>query len=97
MSKKAFLHERNDFKDLISALGNKLKIETQLVEKDYWIMYAIWGLQEQNYEFDLKGGTSLSKGWNCIQRFSEDIDILIYPPDGHKLPTGKKIKISPTR
>lgn len=89
MSKKKFFHERNDFKDLISALGNKLNIENQLVEKDYWIMHAIWGLQKQNYKFDLKGGTSLSKGWNCIQRFSEDIDILIYPPDGHKLPVGK--------
>ncbi len=32
-----------------------------------------------------KGGTSLAKGWNLIQRFSEDIDIFLDPP---RLQTG---------
>jgi hypothetical protein len=47
------------------------------VEKDYWIMHALYGLQHQGIEFELKGGTSLSKGFGLIQRFSEDIDIHI--------------------
>lgn len=50
-----------------------------LVEKDYWIMHALWGLQRAGFEFELKGGTSLSKGWGLIHRFSEDIDIRIEP------------------
>lgn len=84
-----FIHERSDFKDLISALSAEIKIDPQLIEKDYWIMHALWGLQNLGFDFELKGGTSLSKGWNCIDRFSEDIDILIYPPNGVDVPTGK--------
>jgi hypothetical protein len=34
-----------------------------LVEKDYWIMQSLWGLQAQGFVFELKGGTSLSKGF----------------------------------
>jgi hypothetical protein len=30
-----------------------------LVEKDYWIMHGLWGLQAQGFVFELKGGTSL--------------------------------------
>lgn len=84
-----FIHERADFKDLISVVSNELKIDPQLIEKDYWIMHALWGLQNLGFDFELKGGTSLSKGWGCIDRFSEDIDILIHSPDGFELPTGK--------
>src|SRR6185437_12785423 len=50
--------------------------------KDYWIMHAIYGLKELGLKFELKGGTSLSKGFGIIHRFSEDIDIRIEPFDG---------------
>lgn len=50
-----------------------------IVEKDYWIMHCLWGLQQKEFQFELKGGTSLSKGFNIIERFSEDIDIQIHP------------------
>lgn len=43
-------------------------------------MHSLYGLQKQGYEFELKGGTSLSKGFKIIERFSEDIDIHIKPP-----------------
>ncbi|WP_243636405.1 nucleotidyl transferase AbiEii/AbiGii toxin family protein [Flavobacterium aquariorum] len=43
-------------------------------------MHTLYGLKKQGYEFELKGGTSLSKGYEIIQRFSEDIDIHIKPP-----------------
>ncbi|WP_231909316.1 nucleotidyl transferase AbiEii/AbiGii toxin family protein [Candidatus Protochlamydia naegleriophila] len=43
-------------------------------------MHCLYGLQSQGLDFQMKGGTSLSKGYNLIQRFSEDIDILIEPP-----------------
>jgi predicted nucleotidyltransferase component of viral defense system len=45
-----------------------------IVEKDYWLMHCLWGMQQQGFRFELKGGTSLSKGFNFIERFSEDID-----------------------
>jgi Nucleotidyl transferase AbiEii toxin, Type IV TA system len=58
-------------------------------EKDYWIMHCLYGLDELGFIFQLKGGTSLSKGHNIIGRFSEDLDILIEPPAGRDVKTGK--------
>lgn len=75
----SLLHDRADFRDLIAATARAEAIDPGLVEKDYWVMHALWGLQQQGFEFQLKGGTSLSKGWKLIDRFSEDIDILIEP------------------
>lgn len=43
-------------------------------------MHCLHGLQQLNLRFELKGGTSLSKGFGIIKRFSEDIDIRIEPP-----------------
>ncbi|HMO18576.1 MAG TPA: nucleotidyl transferase AbiEii/AbiGii toxin family protein [Oligoflexia bacterium] len=40
-------------------------------------------------KFELKGGTSLSKAWKIISRFSEDVDIHIHPPDGMEVFSGK--------
>lgn len=87
-----FIHERPDFKDLIEVVGNEQKIDPRLIEKDYWIMHALWGLNHLGFEYELKGGTSLSKGWKCIDRFSEDIDIYIHPPASLNLPVGKNQK-----
>ena len=81
------LHELPDFRDLISATARELAIDPGLVEKDYWIMHGLWGLQQLGFRFELKGGTSLSKGHGLIHRFSEDIDILIHPE--RPLPTGR--------
>lgn len=86
---RQFIHERKDFKDLILSLSAESKIDPQLVEKDYWIMQALWGLNELGFDYELKGGTSLSKGWKCIDRFSEDIDIYIHPAEGSKVPVGR--------
>jgi predicted nucleotidyltransferase component of viral defense system len=60
-----------------------------LVEKDYWITYCLYGLQRLGMTFELKGGTSLSKGFQIIDRFSEDIDIRIEPPAGRDVKTGR--------
>lgn len=80
------IHELEDFGELVEVTAGNLSIDPGLVEKDYWIMHGLWGLQQLGITFDLKGGTSLSKGHQLIHRFSEDIDILIHP-DGD-LPTG---------
>ncbi|MEK9146487.1 MAG: nucleotidyl transferase AbiEii/AbiGii toxin family protein [Elusimicrobiota bacterium] len=63
-------------------LAAEKRIPAAIVEKDYWVMHCLWGLKEQGFRFDMKGGTSLSKGWLCVDRFSEDIDIRFDPPAG---------------
>lgn len=88
-AKTTFLHDLPDFKDLIGAVSRETGIQAQLVEKDYWIMHCLYGLQQQGFDFELKGGTSLSKGYRIIHRFSEDIDIRIEPPAAIKMKTGK--------
>ena len=59
--------------DLLMLTG----VASYLIEKDYWLMHGLWALQQQGWQFQLKGGTSLSKGFGIIQRFSEDIDLRI--------------------
>lgn len=84
-----FLHERRDFNALIAVVADQHRIDPVLVEKDYWIMHCLWGLTAQGFRFELKGGTSLSKGFGVIHRFSEDIDIRIEPPLGIQVSVGR--------
>ena len=75
-----FLHNHKDFSDLLNILAEEKSIQPALIEKDYWLMHVLYGLRKQGLDFELKGGTSLSKGYKIIDRFSEDIDIHIKPP-----------------
>ena len=75
MSEKPFLHERDDFVELILIVSDRLERPQALVEKDYWVTHTLWSLQEQGLTVLFKGGTSLSKGYDVIERFSEDLDI----------------------
>ena len=75
-----YLHDHPQFFDLINILAEEKDILPGLIEKDYWIMHCLYGLKKQGYQFQLKGGTSLSKGFGLIDRFSEDIDMHINPP-----------------
>jgi hypothetical protein len=84
-----FLHARRDFDQLLALVADERGLDPMLVEKDYWIMHCLWGLQAQGFQFELKGGTSLSKGFGVIHRFSEDIDIRIEPPAGMDVKTGR--------
>ena len=54
--------------------------------------YKNLGLQKLGLKFELKGGTSLSKGHKIINRFSEDIDIRIEPPPDLLVKTGPNHK-----
>lgn len=70
------IDERHDVLAITSA---KTKLPQLVVEKDWWVTMVLKALSATRY-FSLmsfKGGTSLSKGWNLINRFSEDIDIAI--------------------
>ncbi len=84
-----FLHNHPDFTALIRIVAEEMDIALSLIEKDYWIMHSLYGLQRLGMAFELKGGTSLSKGFGLIHRFSEDIDIRIEPPAGMGIKTGR--------
>lgn len=88
MPSASFLHHHGDFPDLLRIVGQELSVNPALVEKDYWIMHCLYGLQQMDMSFELKGGTSLSKGYGIINRFSEDIDIRIEPPSHMQVSIG---------
>jgi hypothetical protein len=75
-----YLHQHPEFAELLNIVAEDKGLLPTLVEKDYWIMHVLYGLKSQGLLFELKGGTSLSKGYGIIHRFSEDIDIHIHPP-----------------
>jgi len=58
--------------------GTKSIVE-QAVEKDWWVCAILMALSKTSWAdfLQFKGGTSLSKAWGLINRFSEDIDIAI--------------------
>ncbi len=58
-----YLHNHPQFTDLIRIVAAERGIDPALVEKDYWIMHCLYGLQRLGLTFQLKGGTSLSKAF----------------------------------
>ncbi len=67
------------FSDAIRAASEHLSINPVFVGKDYWITLVLNRLSKTKFvnETVFKGGTSLSKGFGLINRFSEDVDIAI--------------------
>lgn len=63
----------------IHAVAESKNIDERAVEKDWWVTVVLKALSmcECSSHLLFKGGTSLSKGWNIINRFSEDIDLSI--------------------
>mgnify|MGYP000998025648 FL=1 len=84
-------HDIKLFSDTLRAASQHLDIKLEFVEKDYWITLVLSRLAKSKYvdESVFKGGTSLSKGYNLIERFSEDVDIAIINDKGK---TGNEIK-----
>lgn len=71
-----YLHEDKDnFKNIIEETADYLGKTTAVIEKDYYVTMILKLLSEQLEHCVFKGGTSLSKGFHVINRFSEDIDI----------------------
>ena len=68
-----------DRKDIFSGVGAAKRIKGEAVEKDWWVTQVLRVLFSSEYKDNIvfKGGTSLSKGWHPIERFSEDVDIAI--------------------
>ncbi len=84
------LHEHPDFEQAILRAAEHFRaqgLRPAIIEKDYYVTEAlriIAATSGDNVIF--KGGTSLSKGWNLIERFSEDIDLFLDPLSPSRLP-----------
>jgi predicted nucleotidyltransferase component of viral defense system len=68
-----------DFTELIRLTATHFGILPEFIEKDYWITLIINRLSQSSHlnSVVFKGGTSLTKGYRMINRFSEDIDIAL--------------------
>lgn len=69
-------------RDVLAETQHQLGLPALFLEKDYWVCRVLEMLFEHqalNPHLCFRGGTSLSKAFHCIQRFSEDIDIALSP------------------
>ena len=77
------LFEHSDFEQAIIRAADHFRprgLREAIIEKDYYVTEALRIIErESGSKVIFKGGTSLSKGWNLIQRFSEDVDIFLDP------------------
>ena len=74
------LHEnKEDFFETIEVVSQHYNLSTSIIEKDYWVTFLLYNLHHSAYkdEIAFKGGTSLSKGYKLIDRFSEDVDLTV--------------------
>ncbi len=71
------------FRESIQATAQHLGIPEVYIEKDYWVSLVLKELftSKLSNQIVFKGGTSLSKCHNLIQRFSEDIDLVVFRID----------------
>lgn len=87
-----YLHQdKESFNRLVHTVALRLNIDDEIVEKDYYLVLflkKLVALEDSNFQFIFKGGSSLSKCYHLINRFSEDIDITSNGP----LPKRKKDK-----
>lgn len=71
-----YLHEdKGKFKELIEQVSEETGKTVVVIEKDYYVTMILRLLSKELPNVVFKGGTSLSKGFKAINRFSEDIDI----------------------
>lgn len=70
---------RPEKRELILRASAELKISPILIEKDFWVCWLLNKIFQHEISKDItfKGGTSLSKCYGMISRFSEDIDLTI--------------------
>ena len=75
----------NDRRDAFIAAGRRLGAAEQNIEKDFWVCWTLDALFNRlpagGPRLLFKGGTSLSKAFGLISRFSEDIDVTVFRDD----------------
>jgi hypothetical protein len=89
------LHKnKKALEEAIRATAKHLSLPVEYIEKDYWVTNALKNLASSSLGDDIvfKGGTSLSKAYNLISRFSEDVDIAVLTEELSKAQASKKVK-----
>lgn len=79
------LHENISlYRDAIRFTAQQMNLKTEYIEKDYWVTYALHTIfnSEVGKDTVFKGGTALSKCYMLIERFSEDIDLVVLRREG---------------
>lgn len=85
-----FLHNDKElFRDVIYSTATEQKLPVAVVEKDYYVTMLLRKLSQNAPECVFKGGTSISKCYHAIDRFSEDIDIAF----SNRLTQGERKKL----
>jgi hypothetical protein len=88
-----YFRDLDEFGPTIIAAADQLGISPTAVEKDYWATQVLLALQRGfGSDFVFKGGTSLSKGYGILERFSDDLDILVLPRGRGKGSTDRLMK-----
>lgn len=67
-------------RDACTELYETMSLDPQSVEKDYWVCWTLrelFTLPGISGRLTFEGGTSLSNAWKLIQRFSDDIDLVV--------------------
>lgn len=86
------LHQNKKlFQDAVRITAQQMNIPPEFIEKDYWVTYALYTIfnSEVGEDTVFKGGTALSKCYKLIERFSEDIDLVVLRREGE---TDSKLK-----
>ena len=79
------LHENTElFNQAVRATAQQKGLLEIYIEKDYWVTFVLHTIfhHEIGKEAVFKGGTALSKCYGLIDRFSEDIDLVVLRRDG---------------
>jgi predicted nucleotidyltransferase component of viral defense system len=72
------LFEHDEFEQAVVRAAEQFGVSEQFIEKDYYVTEILRIVAERLGDKAMfKGGTSLSKGWGLINRFSEDIDLFV--------------------
>lgn len=94
----SFVHESpEEFTDLVQIIVGETGMGRSIIEKDYWVTHVLWSLSISGLDVWFKGGTSLSKGFGLIERFSEDLDLKLEPGSVSALPSVSNWKSEGTK
>lgn len=89
-----FLLKKSPDKDAILDIALELGIDPSFIEKDWYAVQLLSLISDLQSSKDVRmvfsGGTSLSKGYGLIKRFSEDLDFILTLPEGVSLSAGQR-------
>lgn len=89
-----FLLKKSPDKIVFEDISSELGIDPSFIEKDWYAVQLLVLISELQSSKDIRmvfsGGTSLSKGYGLIKRFSEDLDFILTLPEGVSLSPGQR-------